>query len=143
MPEKRQKELAVWLESAAGSHRNELANLVASPYTPGRVIHFIEDNGVRLQAGEGDFLEKLISLSEQNIEANFGEGYWIDHWTYNMDLVESYRAVFPDKMEELLFSPGTCPFFDSPVRVLPRSEKTVLKHGRSVSMERPFTMRRS
>ncbi|BCG61096.1 cellobiose phosphorylase [Paenibacillus sp. URB8-2] len=130
VPEKRQKELAVWLESAAGSHRNELANLVASPYTPGRVIHFIEDNGVRLQAGEGDFLEKLISLSEQNIEANFGEGYWIDHWTYNMDLVESYRAVFPDKMEELLFSPGTCPFFDSPVRVLPRSEKTVLKHGK-------------
>ncbi|NGM85202.1 cellobiose phosphorylase [Paenibacillus sp. 7124] len=130
VPGKRRNELAEWLESAVDSHRSELAELTAGPFTPGRVIHFIEDNGVRLQIGEEEFLEKLIGLSEQSIEANFGEGYWIDHWTYNLDLVESYRAVFPDKMEELLFSPGTCLFFDSPSRVLPRSEKTVLKNGK-------------
>ena len=24
-----------------------------------------------------------------------GEGYWVDHWTYNLDLIESYLSIFP------------------------------------------------
>lgn len=36
--------------------------------------------------------------------AVFGEGYWCDHWTYGLDLVEDYLSTFPDKEEELLFT---------------------------------------
>ncbi|MNM15795.1 hypothetical protein D3C81_260220 [compost metagenome] len=130
VPEERAAELASLLEHAVGSHRRELSAIAAKPFTPGQIIHYLYDHETMLNVSEEEFLDKLLGLSAQNIEASFGEGYWIDHWTYNMDLVDSYRSVFPDKMEELLYTPGTCRFFDSPVRVLPRSEKTVLKDGK-------------
>ncbi|AIQ65633.1 cellobiose phosphorylase [Paenibacillus stellifer] len=130
VPEERAAELASLLEQAVGSHRRELSAIAAKPFTPGQIIHYLCDHEIMLNVSEEEFLDKLLGLSAQNIEASFGEGYWIDHWTYNMDLVDSYRSVFPDKMEELLYTPGTCRFFDSPVRVLPRSEKTVLKDGK-------------
>lgn len=130
VPQERMPELESWLEHAVSGNREEWLSLAAKPFTPGQIIHYLADSGTPLQVSEEELLDKLLALSEQNIEANFGEGYWIDHWTYNMDLVDSYRAVFPDRMEELLHAPGTCRFFDSPVRVLPRSEKTVLKDGK-------------
>ena len=46
---------------------------------------------------------KILSHSKQTVEACFGEGYWIDHWTYNVDLLENYASIYPDKLEELLF----------------------------------------
>ena len=37
------------------------------------------------------------------MNGNFLEGYWSDHWTYNLDLVEDYLEVFPEKEKELLY----------------------------------------
>ncbi|MBY9079135.1 cellobiose phosphorylase [Paenibacillus sp. HN-1] len=130
VPKERAAKLVGLLEYAVGSHHRELSAIAAKPFTPGQIIHYLSDHEIMLKVSEEELLDKLLGLSMQNIEASFGEGYWIDHWTYNMDLVDSYRAVFPDKMEELLHTPGTCRFFDSPVRVLPRSEKMVLKDGK-------------
>lgn len=70
--------------------------------------------------------EEIISHSSQNIEAAFGEGYWIDHWTYNVDLLESYSSVYPDK-EESLFFDKEYRYFYSPVYVEPRDEKYSLR----------------
>lgn len=33
----------------------------------------------------------------------FGDGFWIDHWTYGLDLIESYLRVYPDKKQKLFF----------------------------------------
>ena len=76
--------------------------------------------------GENQFLEQLLTCCDQNIEAGFGEGYWSDHWDYNMDLIDSYLRIFPDKEKELLFDDQSYRFYDSPARVLPRSEKYVI-----------------
>ena len=70
-----------------------------------------------------------MSAAEQHLEARFGEGYWIDHWTYNLDLIESYLAVYPDRLHALLFE-SSLPFFDSVAHVKPRSQKYVLANGR-------------
>ncbi len=43
-----------------------------------------------------------MGRAEQHIEATFGEGYWIDHWTYNLDLIDTYLAVYPDRKHALL-----------------------------------------
>jgi hypothetical protein len=67
----------------------------------------------------------VIGASRQNIEANFGEGYWVDHWTYNVDLLDNFSAIFPDKEEDLLFKTPYGYFYD-PVYVEPRSEKYCL-----------------
>lgn len=41
--------------------------------------------------------------SEGVVNGKFLEGYWSDHWTYNLDLLENYLSVFPEKEEELLY----------------------------------------
>ena len=57
-------------------------------------------------------------------------GFNADHWTYHLDLVESFLAVFPDKEADLLFGPsGASPFYMSPVTCTPRSRKYVLAPG--------------
>jgi hypothetical protein len=53
-------------------------------------------------------------------------GYWADHWTYTLDLVNSFTSIFPDKEEEMLWDSAKIPFFMSPAVVKPRSSRYVL-----------------
>jgi hypothetical protein len=43
-----------------------------------------------------------MEMSQAAGKTDFLDGYWSDHWTYNLDLVEEYLAIFPDHKEELL-----------------------------------------
>lgn len=99
-------------------------------YTPGDLLQTISDSGIQLKVSLPAFLKKVLSRSTQKIEAEFGEGYWMDHWTYNLDLIENYLKVYPDHKKQLLFEDDTYKYFSSPVFVNPRSEKYVLAGGK-------------
>ena len=71
------------------------------------------------------FVEAAISQAELSFEAEFGEGYWIDHRFYNLDLLDAYLSVYPDCKDTLLFS-ATVPYYQSPAFVQPRTRKSVL-----------------
>lgn len=45
------------------------------------------------------------------------------HWTYTLDLVQNYLAVFPDKEEFLLWESEPVPFFMSPAIVKSRADR--------------------
>jgi hypothetical protein len=107
-----------------------LQAVIARPFTPGKLLAHVMDAGVDLSLSSEDFLAEVMRRADQHIEAAFGEGYWIDHWTYNLDLIDSYLAIYPDRKSALLFDAATLPFFDSPAFVQPRSQKYVLAHGR-------------
>lgn len=128
VPEKQATELQEWVESSVSNTQlvEKLLGLCLGKYTPGKVISLLADRDAGLKRSEEEILTGILSLSEQNIEAAFREGYWSDHWTYNMDLVDGYLDIFPDRKEELLFGEEVYTFFDSPARVLPRSEKYVI-----------------
>ncbi len=106
----------------------QLESLLSHPFTPGQLLKFIVDHAIQLSVSPEDFLDRVMSRAEQHLEAKFGEGYWIDHWTYNLDLLESYLAIYPDRQHALLFE-SSLPFFDSSVRVQPRNQKYILAHG--------------
>ncbi|WP_059046741.1 hypothetical protein [Paenibacillus rubinfantis] len=129
VPEERAAELSAFLEKAVADHREELAALCRGSFTPGKIISLVIHRGVQLLMEENELLTGVLSLAEQQIEASFGEGYWSDHWTYNMDLIDSYLDIFPDRKEQLLFGEREYTYFDSPARVLPRSEKYVISGG--------------
>ena len=116
--------------SAAQQDYEKLAKACAGDYTPGNIINAISDQGIRLEISEESFLSGLLAISDQHFAASFGEGFWSDHWTYNMDLVDTYLDIYPDRYEELLFGENAYTFFDSPVYVLPRSEKVVISRGK-------------
>jgi len=118
------------LETLLETHRAEVYRLVTGKFTPGRLMGFIVENGTSLNISKEAFLERVLEKSVQNFEAEFGEGYWSDHWTYNMDLVETYLAIYPDKRESFLFDDKVYCFYKSPVFVLPRADKYVVADGK-------------
>lgn len=95
---------------------------LAGSFTLGELVKFAEANSVR---DEDDLIGQTIDASVSRIEAEHGEGFWADHWTYNLDLVESYLALYPEKQHELLFRDRGYTFFDNAHRVKPRSQRIV------------------
>ncbi len=119
-------EIKRFLEDNVGDQSDRLLKFIDKPFTPGQLSSYIAKYHIETICDEDTLLEKLLSCCNQNIEAGFGEGYWSDHWDYNMDLVDGYLSIFPEKRKWLLFEDNTYRFYDSPARVLPRSEKYVI-----------------
>ena len=94
--------------------------LLSGHFTPGALAALLERNG------KSEAFEEILSLAEGDINATFGEGYWIDHWTYNLDLIESLLAVFPEREEELLFDDNTYRYYESRAAVSPRAKRYTL-----------------
>lgn len=88
-------------------------------FTPGKLLNFVENNEIKINE---NFIEIILKNSEQIEQAEFGEGYWIDHWTYLMDLIETYYEIYPDKIDEKLYE-ESYKIFDSHAYVKPRIDK--------------------
>ncbi|HOW42907.1 MAG TPA: cellobiose phosphorylase [Candidatus Omnitrophota bacterium] len=106
-----------------------ILGLLEKPFTPGQVIMDIEEHNCKLKLSHDDFLTLLFSHSVKNPEADHGEGFWIDHWHYNLDLIENFLAVYPEKLKELVFEKKVFTFYDNDSVVRPRSEKYILLDG--------------
>lgn len=78
-----------------------LQTFVTNPFTPGALYKKL-DECVAEECREALFL-RFIDFAESLVNGNFGEGYWSDHWTYNLDLIQDYLEVFPDKEQEMLY----------------------------------------
>ncbi len=66
----------------------------------------------------------ILSAAEYVPEAFFGEGYWVDHWTYNLDLIDQYLRIYPDRAEELLFDCADYRWYETPgIRIRPLDER--------------------
>jgi hypothetical protein len=102
-----------------------IQNLLKQPYTPGTLLMALEDHGLE-QA-----FESILEKSKANFQASFGEGYWEDHFTYLLDLIENFETVYPDQMSELLFNEHVG-FYQSNAYVVPRNEKYVLTKNQTV-----------
>lgn len=103
----------------------ELRPLLARPFSPGQLLKKVGDSGLTLAVTREAFVETAIGQAEPVFEATFGEGFWIDHWFYNLDLLDAYLAVFPDHKDRLLFG-QTVPYYQGPAFVQPRDRKSVL-----------------
>ncbi len=104
----------------------EISEFLSNKFTPGGFVRFIYNNNVQVVTDELTYLNDFINNSDKHYESNFGEGYWSDHFTYIIDLVESYEGIYPDKIKDLLFNKREILSFESPVTVRERNEKAVL-----------------
>ena len=102
----------------------ELQRLFSAHFTPGRLLDVIQR--ARLLIPDEDFFEQVLGAAEQHLQAVHGEGYWSDHWSYNLDLVEAYLWIYPEEKASVLFDTLLLPFYDNVYRVNPRRERFVL-----------------
>ncbi|PKO02999.1 MAG: cellobiose phosphorylase [Chloroflexi bacterium HGW-Chloroflexi-5] len=101
-----------------------LQEVLSGHFTPGQLMTAAIKSDLSISPDE--FLEKVFAGAEQHIQAVHGEGYWSDHWSYNLDLVESYLNIYPEKREYLLFDSEPLAFFDNANCINPRSKRYVL-----------------
>ena len=109
-----------------------LANHLEGDFTPGSIANLIEKEHIDTNLSDEEIFKLVFEKSISDTKAEFGEGYWIDHWTYILDLVENVNAIEPDKMEYYLYDDKTYRFYNCPVSVLPRSEKYCLRNDGKV-----------
>lgn len=118
--------IAEHVEDPAG----KIAGVLSKPFTPGQVTNAIAAHQLKVKGDEEELVNGLIGLGREQIEAGFGEGYWSDHWDYNLDLVDNFLLVYPDRRESLLFGDDSYGFYDSVGVVRPRSETYVINKGK-------------
>lgn len=107
--------------------RDELKKILRNPFTPGKLLSWAQANEIPSEE-TSEWLERVLEKCETRLVANGHEGgYWIDHWTYLADLLESYAAIWPDRLESMLTGREDIGWFWDGAVVEPRSEKYILK----------------
>jgi hypothetical protein len=120
---------SVLIDIVAGTDLERMASFLAKPFTPGDLALFIEEAKIRLLVPGDEAIRVLLSHSYKTQEAQHGEGFWTDHWAYNLDLIENYLGVYPEKLREILFEKKEFTYFDNSEVVQPRSAKYTLYNG--------------
>lgn len=121
-----EKLLAPWKSADSKGHEAEweqLTEVFCQPFTPGAVFRELEALDM-IQEKQQKLFEQIMEQAQATVNGNFGEGYWSDHWTYNLDLIENYLSVFPEKEEELLYDNGYT-WFLFQIHVNPREKRYV------------------
>jgi len=108
------------------AQRELLANILCSgAFRPGKLFQLMEEHNIELIMSSADFVRDVTAAATEFSMAKYETGYWADHWTYYMELIEAYVSVFPDKEQDLMYD-QKLPYFFSPAHVQPRSQKYVL-----------------
>ncbi|RMH69379.1 MAG: hypothetical protein D6675_12715 [Gemmatimonadetes bacterium] len=123
--------LADYLEAGSVA---EVRALLKEPFTPGELMIELNQREIHLNGDPEMFLGDLLGICQKHHDAEHGEGFWTDHWTYNLDLIENYLALYPEKKQHLLFEKKTFTFYDNAHRVQSRDDKYVIWEGKPMQL---------
>lgn len=105
--------------------KSKILELLENDFTPGKLFMTLEDCQWNDEEREREFVDMVLQQASGETTGSFGEGYWSDHWTYNLDLVEEYLHVYPENEKEILFEDSSYTYFDTKVVLLPRRNRYV------------------
>ncbi|MCF7904644.1 MAG: hypothetical protein K9M49_05780 [Candidatus Marinimicrobia bacterium] len=104
-------------------------------HTPGELIAQLEASDLTFESNADAFLGDFLSVCYQSLDTDHAEGYWSDHWTYNLDLLHNYLSDYPENAECLLFEKTDYTYHDSAYTVLPRADKYVIWEGKTMQLD--------
>lgn len=108
------------------AQRESLAEILnAGPFRPGQLFELMQEQHIELMISRQDFVDMVAATADYLPYAEYTTGFWADHWTYYVDLIESYLSIYPDWEKRIMFD-ESLPYFFSPAFVNPRSKKYVL-----------------
>jgi len=118
-----------------GIKDQRLLHLMVRGFYLGEFFKLLDEEKIRVKAkaclsvGRDELALRLLTKGEREPQAVHNQGYWIDHWHYNLDLIESFLYFYPDKLEELFLNEKFL-FWDDEHYVKPRSLRYCLKAGK-------------
>ncbi len=113
-------------EYVVSDHATVLKEALKQGFLPGNLLAFMDYQKVKLTISAKDFLLHVLNIAKKQEEADHGEGFWSDHWHYNLDLISSYLGLYPDELQNLLFEKKDFYFYHNSAFVLPRSRRYCL-----------------
>lgn len=105
--------------------------LLERPFSPGQLLEALIGEYATPQAARPWF-DRIIGLCDKIQDAEHGEGFWVDHWIYNLDLLDGYAALYPDRLRALLVERRDFGYFDNAHVVQPRRNKYLLRQDGTV-----------
>ncbi|MCR4336921.1 MAG: hypothetical protein NUV91_03860, partial [Candidatus Omnitrophica bacterium] len=114
------------IKELVDGHSPRLREKLLHGFQPGELLQLVLTEGIKLKVPIEDFLSKILSVCQKNEMADHGEGFWSDHWTYNLDLIESFLLRYPEKLRALLLEKYAFSFYHNRHYVLPRQERYIL-----------------
>lgn len=115
---------------AGNGDKAKLENFFKKGFEPGQLAMFLMNEKIKTKTAREKFVSKCVTSALEVNDAEHGEGFWTDHWTYNQDLLENFLAVYPEKENEILFKDKTFIYFDCDHYVVPRDRKHVICEGK-------------
>lgn len=109
--------------------KNLLDSFLSKPFYIGELFMFLEEHKIKIKGDKNGFIKEVLSFSIKQEEAEHKEGFWTDHWTYNLDLLENYLSIYPEELKNILLTKKEFAFFDDYWIVNPRDRKYVLYRG--------------
>ena len=113
------------------SAREAFRRITAKPFLPGDLLAWAQAFHIEASVQDGWLHALLGACDRRLIAAGHDGGYWIDHWTYITDLLESYAAIYPDRVESMLHDGPRVGWWDEGARIAPQREKYVTRGGRA------------
>ncbi|MDE2028780.1 MAG: hypothetical protein KGJ11_09605, partial [Candidatus Omnitrophica bacterium] len=102
-----------------------LKDMLKKGFMPGDLLKLVMREAP-IKGKADDFLTKVLGMCVKHESADPGEGFWTDHWTYNLDLIESYLRLYPENLRQILWEKKAFHFFLNDFYVLPREARLVL-----------------
>ncbi len=109
-----------------GQDSQKIQDFFSEPFQPGQLIKFVMEQEIKLKVPLDIFLGEVLNICHKNEIADHGEGFWSDHWTYNLDLIESCLAIYPESLRTLFWDNKHYSFFFNSHYVLPRAQRFLL-----------------
>lgn len=100
----------------------EIRRILQREFTPGSLYRSLEKSGLK---NFNEIFEQIMDIAERIDSTLYGEGHWSDHWVYNLDLVESYLSVYPEKEKELFYDDASYMYTQAEKQILPRKKRYV------------------
>jgi len=126
------KSLSTFIQQATSDSADAslLETLVCAVFEPGKLLASLEKRAMPLTMPRPDFLHGVLRFAEPIAHSEFESGFHTDNWTHNLDLIESYRGLFPDRFHSFLFEADDFVYGDTHVFVKPRSERYAMVRGK-------------
>lgn len=118
------KALQVIDSDNSGNAVNTVKDTLRRSFRPGQFFRDMDAAGVKFAISKDQVIAKLVSSAKQDFAGQFSQnGYWADHWTYILDILDNYLVIFPDQEQHVLWDSEPVPFFMSPAIVKSRTDR--------------------
>jgi hypothetical protein len=112
-----------WCPTVDGEARAAFKKLLSRGFLPGELPAWANYYNVTID-DRLQWLHDILSQCEVKLTASGHEGgYWIDHWTYILDLLEAFHALYPDRTASMLTATADIEWFFEPAQVVEREKK--------------------